>query len=171
MFLAGSNWNVWIDRQQAVVAGRRGTRVKSSCTCVGLDPRDRQANCFAWSQWMAWESCGKLGVKISTLLLMKHNVGQQTDLEQYSKVCKYYSLAVPPALMNLDDHPTPSVLVTNLMISSRALSRPQADTLAWPSIKMRAGNMPSTTSMASAAALQQAWELQWTANLLRIATT
>ena len=30
------------DRQREVVPKRRGTRVKSSCTCVGLEPKDRQ---------------------------------------------------------------------------------------------------------------------------------
>ena len=44
MFLEGSNWNAWMDRQRQVVPERRGTRVKSSCTCVGLDPRDWQTN-------------------------------------------------------------------------------------------------------------------------------
>ena len=35
-FLEGSNWNGWMDRQQQVVPKRQRTRVKSSCTCVGL---------------------------------------------------------------------------------------------------------------------------------------
>ena len=64
MFLEGSNWNGWTDRQLKVVPERRGTRVKSSCACVGLDPRDWQTNSFAWSQWMGWEWLGKHGVKI-----------------------------------------------------------------------------------------------------------
>ena len=37
-------------RQQQVVPERRGIRVKSSCACAGLDPRDRQTNSFAGSQ-------------------------------------------------------------------------------------------------------------------------
>ena len=42
MFLEGSNWNCWMDRQQEAILKRRGTRLKSSCVCVGLDPRDQQ---------------------------------------------------------------------------------------------------------------------------------
>ena len=85
MFLEGSNWNGWIDRQRHVVPERWGTRVKGSSTCVGLDPRDRRTDSFAWFQWTGWKWCGKHGVKINRLLFMKHFVGQQTDLEQYSK--------------------------------------------------------------------------------------
>ena len=35
-----NNWNGWTDRQREVVPKRRGTIMKSSCICVGLDPRD-----------------------------------------------------------------------------------------------------------------------------------
>ena len=77
MFLEGSNWNGWMDRQQQVVPVRRGTRVKSSHACVGLDPRDWQTNCFAWSQWMGWKWWGKHGVKINRLLFTKRFAGQQ----------------------------------------------------------------------------------------------
>ena len=86
MFLKDSNWNGWMDRWQEVVPKRRGTRVKSSCACVGLDPRDWQTNSFVWSQWTRWEWCGEHRVKIIRLFfVMKGFVGQQTDLEQYSK--------------------------------------------------------------------------------------
>ena len=70
-FLEGSNWNGWMDRQWEVVPKRRSTRVKSSCGCVGLDPRDRQTNTFVWSQWMVWEWCGKHGVKINRLYFLQ----------------------------------------------------------------------------------------------------
>ena len=84
MFLQGSDWNGWIDRQREVVPKKQNTRVKSSCTCVDLDPRDRQTNAFVWSQqWWKW--CGKRGAKINRLFDMQGFVGQQTDLEQYSK--------------------------------------------------------------------------------------
>ena len=48
-FLQGSNWNSWTDRQWEVVPKRRGTGVKSSCTCFGLDLRDRQTIIVVWS--------------------------------------------------------------------------------------------------------------------------
>ena len=44
MFLEGSNWNCWTDRQREFVPRRRGTKVKCSCNCVGLDPGDWQTN-------------------------------------------------------------------------------------------------------------------------------
>ena len=72
------------DRRE-VVPKRWSTRVQSYCTCVGLDPRDRQTNSFVWSKWTGWEWWGKHGVKINRLLFMKHFESQQTDLEQYSK--------------------------------------------------------------------------------------
>ena len=53
MFLEGSNWNGWKDRHQQVVPKRWGTRVETSCTTVGLDPRDWQTNSFASSQWIS----------------------------------------------------------------------------------------------------------------------
>ena len=84
MFLEDGKWNGWMDRQWEVGPERQGTRVKSSCTCFGLDPRDWQTNAFAWSQWKGWEWWGKHGVKINRLLFMKRFIGQQTDLEQNS---------------------------------------------------------------------------------------
>ena len=42
MFLESSNWNGWTDRHLQVVPKRQVTRVKRSCTCIGLDPRDWQ---------------------------------------------------------------------------------------------------------------------------------
>ena len=85
MFLKGSNWNGWTDRQWQVVPKRRGTKVKSSCTCVGLDPRDWHTIIVVWSQWMEWKWCGKHGVKINRLFFTQGFVGQQIDLTQYSK--------------------------------------------------------------------------------------
>ena len=84
MFLEGSNWNGWVDRQWEVVPKRRDTRVKSSCTCVGLDPRDWQT-IIVWSQWKGWKWCGKHRVKINRLFFTQGFVGQQIDLKQYSK--------------------------------------------------------------------------------------
>ena len=55
MFLEGSNWNGWADRQQEVVPKRQSTRVQSSCACTGLAPRDWQTNSVAWSQWTGWD--------------------------------------------------------------------------------------------------------------------
>ena len=37
----GCKWNGRTDRQRGIVPKRRGARVKSSCSCVGLHPRDR----------------------------------------------------------------------------------------------------------------------------------
>ena len=85
MFLEGSNWNGWMDGQWQVVPKRRHTRVKSSCTCVVVDLRGWLSNSFAWSQWTGWEWLGKHGVKINGLFFLKGFVGQQTDVEQYSK--------------------------------------------------------------------------------------
>ena len=42
LFLKDCNRNGQTDRQREVVLKRWGTRVKSSCTCAGLDSRDRQ---------------------------------------------------------------------------------------------------------------------------------
>ena len=84
MLLEGSNWNGWMDRQREVVPKRWGTRVKSSCACVGLDPSDQQTNSFAWSQWMEWKWCCKHGVKKNRQFFMQNFVGQRTDLEYYS---------------------------------------------------------------------------------------
>ena len=67
MFLEGSNWNGWTDRLRQVVPEIWRKRVKSSCTCVGLDPRDWQTNSFAWFQW--W---GKHWVKI--IIIIHHYV-------------------------------------------------------------------------------------------------
>ena len=71
IFLGGSNWNGWTDRQWGVVPERQSTGVKSSCTCVGPDPRDWQTNSLAWSQWTRRKWCGKHGMKINRLLFMK----------------------------------------------------------------------------------------------------
>ena len=73
MFCEDSNWNGWIDRQWQAVPERQGTRAKSSCACVDLDPRDWQANSFALSQWMGWEWWGEHGLKINRLFFMKVN--------------------------------------------------------------------------------------------------
>ena len=85
MFLEGSTWNGWMDRQWEVSQKRRGTRGKCSCTFVGLDQKDLQTNTFPWSQWMKWKWWGKHGVKTTRQFFMNGFVGQQTDLEQYSK--------------------------------------------------------------------------------------
>ena len=85
MFLEGNNWNGWTDRQWHIVPERQGIRVKSSCACVRLDPGDSQTDSFAWSQWTGWEWWGKHGGKINRLLFIKRFLGQQPDLEQYSK--------------------------------------------------------------------------------------
>ena len=63
VFLKGSNWIGWMDRQWEVVPKRWGTRVKSSRTCVALDPRDWQTIIVVWSQRRGWKWCGKHGVK------------------------------------------------------------------------------------------------------------
>ena len=85
IFFEVSNGNGWTDRQWQVFPNRRGRRVKTSCTCVGLDPRDQQTNFFVWSPWMGWEWCSKHGVKRDGLFFIKGFAGQQTDLEQCSK--------------------------------------------------------------------------------------
>ena len=51
---------------------------------------------------------------------------------------------LPPFSMNFVDHPAPSFLVTNLMMSSSALSLPHADTLAMLRHWIRARKMVST---------------------------
>ena len=79
LFLEGSNWNIWTDTQREVVPKRWSTRVKNSCTCVGLDPRDWQSNTFVLSQWMGWEWCGEHGVQINKLVFMQGIVSQQTS--------------------------------------------------------------------------------------------
>ena len=40
---------------------------------------------FVWSQWTGWEWCGKHGVKTNRLFFTQGFVGEQTDVEQYSK--------------------------------------------------------------------------------------
>ena len=85
MFLKGSNWISWMDRQREIVSKRRGTMVKSSCTRVGLDPRDWQTIIVAWSWWTEWKWCGKYGVKINRLFFTQGIVGQQIYLKQCSK--------------------------------------------------------------------------------------
>ena len=75
----------WMDRQQQVVSKRRGKRVKSSCTCDFLDPRDWQTIIFVRSQWAGWEWCGNHGVKINRQFFTQGFVGQQIDLGHYSK--------------------------------------------------------------------------------------
>ena len=85
MFLKGSNWNGWTDRQWEVVPKRRGTRVKSSGTSIGLDPRDWQTIIIVWSQWMGWKWCSKHGVKINRLFFTQGFVGQQIYLKKYPK--------------------------------------------------------------------------------------
>ena len=64
---------------------RRCTRVKSSCTSIGLDRRDWQTIIIVWSQWTGRKRCGKHGVKINRLFFTQGFVGQQIDLKQYSK--------------------------------------------------------------------------------------
>ena len=49
IFLKGSNWTGWTERQRKVVPKRRGIRVKSSSTSIGLDPRDWQTIIIVWS--------------------------------------------------------------------------------------------------------------------------
>ena len=85
MFLKGSNWNGWTDRQWEVVPKRWGTRVKSSCTCVGLDPRDWQTIIIVWSQLTGWKRCDKQTVKINRLLFTQGFIDKQIDFKQYSK--------------------------------------------------------------------------------------
>ena len=108
MFPKGSNWNGWMERQWEVVPKRQGTRVKSSCTSIGLYPRDwqtiiNQSNFYSanipskarlsgtkiiivvWCQWTGRKRCGKHGVKINRLFFTQGFVGQQIDLKQHSK--------------------------------------------------------------------------------------
>ena len=89
-FLEGSKWNGWLDTQQQVVATRRATRVKWSCTCVGLDPRNWQTIIVIWSQWTGLEWCSKHGEEINMMFFTKHFGGRQTDLEQCSKYSGNY---------------------------------------------------------------------------------
>ena len=84
IFLKGSNWAGWTDRQRQVVPKRWGTKVKSSSTCIGLDPRDWQTVIIVWSQWTGRNRCGKHGVKINRLFFPQGFEGQQIDLKQYS---------------------------------------------------------------------------------------
>ena len=74
-----------MNRQREVVPKRQGTRVKSSCTCVGLDPRDWQTIITVWSQWTGCKLCSKYSMEINRLFCMQGFVGQQIDLKQYSK--------------------------------------------------------------------------------------
>ena len=74
-----------MDRQRQVVPKRRGTRVKSCCTSIGLDPRDWQTIIVVWSQWTGRSRCGKHGVKINRLFFTQGFLGQQIDLKLYSK--------------------------------------------------------------------------------------
>ena len=85
IFLEGSNWTGWMDRQRQVVPKRRGTRVKSSSTSIGLDPRDWQTIIIVWSQWTGRNQCSQRGMKINRLFFTQGFVGQQIDLKQYSK--------------------------------------------------------------------------------------
>ena len=85
IFLKGSNWNGWTDRQREVVPKRWGTTVKSSSTSIGLDPRDGQTINIVWSQWTGRNRCGKHGVKRNRLFFTQGFVGQQIDLKRYSK--------------------------------------------------------------------------------------
>ena len=58
--------NGWMERNIVRLFQRdKGIRVKISCTCVGLDPREWQTIFVVWSQWKGWEWCGKHGVKIN----------------------------------------------------------------------------------------------------------
>ena len=85
MFLKSTNWNGWTDRQRQVVPRKWGTRMISSCTRVGLDPRDWQTIIVVRSQWTGWKRCSKQGVKINRLFFTQGFVGQQIGLKQYSK--------------------------------------------------------------------------------------
>ena len=76
MFLKGGNWNGWTDRQREVVPKRWGTRVKGSCTCVGLDARNWRTIIVVWFQWMGWKWCCKHGVKINRLFFMQRVVNK-----------------------------------------------------------------------------------------------
>ena len=74
------------DRRRQVVPKRRDTTVKSSCTSIGLDPRDWQTIIIVWSLWTTMNRCGKHGVKINSLFFMQGFVGRQIDLKKYSKL-------------------------------------------------------------------------------------
>ena len=82
VFLKGSNWNGWTDRQREAVPKRCGTRVKSSCTSVGLDPRDWQIIIVVWSQWTGKNRCGMNGLEINRLFFTQAFAGQQIDLKK-----------------------------------------------------------------------------------------
>ena len=64
---------------------RDKTRVKSSCTSIGLDTRDWQTIIIVWSQWTGRNRCGKHGAKINRLFFTQSFVGKQIDLKRYSK--------------------------------------------------------------------------------------
>ena len=81
MFLKGSNWICWTKKQREVVPKRRGTTVKSSCTIIGLDPRDWQTIIIVWSQWTGRNRCCNHGVTISRLFFTQGFVGQHIDLK------------------------------------------------------------------------------------------
>ena len=85
IYLKGSKWNGWTDRQREVVPKIRGTRVKRSSTSIGLDPRDWQTIIIVWSQWTGRNRCGKHRVKINRLFFTQGFVSQQIYLKQYSK--------------------------------------------------------------------------------------
>ena len=85
IFIEGSNWNGWMNRQQEVVPKGSGPREKSSCTCLGLDLRDWHTIIVLWFQWTGWKWCSEHGVKINRLFLKQGFVGQQIDRKQYSK--------------------------------------------------------------------------------------
>ena len=85
IFFDGRNWNGWTDRQRQNVPKRRGTRVRSSCTSIDLDPRDWHTIIIVWSQWTGRNRCGQHGGKINRLFFTQGFVGQQIYLEKYSK--------------------------------------------------------------------------------------
>ena len=86
IYLEGSNWTGWMDRQREVVPKRRGTRVISSCTSIGLDPRDWQTIIIVWPQWTGRNRCSQHGMKINRLFFTQGFVDQQIDLKKYSKL-------------------------------------------------------------------------------------
>ena len=77
------NWTRFSSSNQSI--NQSGTRVKSSCICVGLDPRDWQTIIVVWYQWMGYKWCGKHGVRINRLFFKQGFVGQQLGLKQCSK--------------------------------------------------------------------------------------
>ena len=85
IFLEGSNWTGWTDRQWEVIPKRWGTRVKSSSTSIGLDPRDWQTIIIVWSQRTGRNRCSQHGVKINRPFFTQGFVGQHIDLKKYSK--------------------------------------------------------------------------------------